>query len=240
MIDMAASALAGDDEEERRRGPAKLDENVFGIPGLRTYIRLPFGDDNNPVYYKLGDYIPLASTVRGLPTNNGFAGQDWWPQGLQPGGPLLTAIVATIGGVDAFTGEKLYSETDSNFDNIMTIGEQLLNVATPPWLRTSNIEKSIDAIQGTTNFAGRKQDVARLIVGNILGLKIDGYNVEQEMLSKSYKDSQLTRDFGAAMNRIKREETRSGNPDYEGMNAAMQELQTDLYDKLNELYKLEE
>ena len=240
MIDMAASALAGDDEEERRRGPAKLDENVFGIPGLRTYIRLPFGDDDNPVYYKLGDYIPLASTVKGLPTNNGFAGQDWWPQGLQPGGPFITAILASIGGVDAFTGEKLHDETDGSFDKAMNVGEQLLNVATPPWLRTSNIEKSIDAIQGTTNFAGRKQDVARLIVGNILGLKIDGYNVEQEMLSKSYKDSQLTRDFGAAMNRIKREETRSGNPDYEGMNAAMQELQTDLYDKLNELYKLEE
>ena len=240
MIDMAASALAGDDEEERRRGPAKLDENVFGIPGLRAYIRLPFGDDNNPVYYKLGDYIPLASTVKGLPTNNGFAGQDWWPQGLQPGGPFITAILASIGGVDAFTGEKLHDETDGSFDKAMNVGEQLLNVATPPWLRTSNIEKSIDAIQGTTNFAGRKQDVARLIVGNILGLKIDGYNVEQEMLSRSYKDSQLTRDFGAAMNRIKREETRSGNPDYEGMNAAMQELQADLYDKLNELYKLEE
>ena len=239
MIDMAASALAGDDEEARKRGPAKLDEKVFGIPLMNTYIRLPFGDDDNPVYYKLGDYIPLASSVRGLPTNNGFMGQDWWPQGLQPGGPFLTAIIASLGGVDAFTGEKLHKTTDTDIQKALNVGEQILNAATPPWARTSNVKKIIDITEGNVNFAGREQDVARLIIANILGLKVDGYNIDQEMLSRQFKNSQLVRDFSAAMNSIKREEMRSGNPDYQGMDEAMKELQVKLYEEINELYKTE-
>ena len=82
--------------------------------------------------------------------------------------------------------------------------------------------------------------MARLIIANILGLKVDGYNIDQEMLSRQYKDSQLVRDFGAAMNSIKREEVRSGNPDYEGMDKAMQTLRAELYKEINELYKTEE
>ena len=239
MIDMAASALAGDDEEARKRGPARLDEKVFGFLPMNTYIRLPFGDDDNPVYYKLGDYIPLASSVRGLPTNNGFMGQDWWPQGLQPGGPFLTAIIASLGGVDAFTGEKIHKTTDTDIQKALNVGEQILNAATPPWARTSNVKKIINAAEGNVNFAGREQDVARLIIANILGLKVDGYNVDQEMLSRQFKNSQLVRDFSAAMNSIKREEMRSGNPDYQGMDEAMKELQVKLYEEINELYKTE-
>jgi hypothetical protein len=206
---------------------------------MNTYIRLPFGDDDNPVYYKLGDYIPLASSVRGLPTNNGFMGQDWWPQGLQPGGPFLTAIISSLGGVDAFTGEKLHKTTDTDIQKALNVGEQILNAATPPWARTSNVKKIIDITEGNVNFAGREQDVARLIIANILGLKVDGYNVDQEMLSRQFKNSQLVRDFSAAMNSIKREEMRSGNPDYQGMDEAMKELQVKLYEEINELYKTE-
>jgi hypothetical protein len=59
------------------------------------------------------------------------------------------------------------------------------------------------------------------------------------MLSRQFKNSQLVRDFSAAMNSIKREEMRSGNPDYQGMDEAMKELQVKLYEEINELYKTE-
>ena len=159
---------------------------------------------------------------------------------MQPGGPFLTAIISSLGGVDAFTGEKLHKTTDTDIQKILNVGEQILNTATPPWMRTSNVGKIVDVVEGNVNFAGREQDVARLIIANILGLKVDGYNIDQEMLSRQYKDSQLVRDFGAAMNSIKREETRSGNPDYEGMDKAMQTLKDELYKEINELYKTEE
>jgi hypothetical protein len=159
---------------------------------------------------------------------------------LQPGGPFLTAIIASLGGVDAFTGESIHESTDTNMQKALSIGEQMLNTATPPWARTSNVKKIIDVAEGNINFAGRKQDVSRLLISNILGLKIDGYNMQQEILSRKYKDSQLVRDFSAAMNKIKREEVRSGNPDYQGMDKAMQELRVRLEEELDELYKREE
>ena len=242
MIDMAASALSGgDDEEERRKGPEKLDERLFGIPFMpHSYIRMPWGDSDNPVYYKLGDYIPLNSTVKGLPTENGFLGQSWWPQGLQPGGPFLTAIINTIGGTDPFTGDPLHDATDDNVDKLWNNATSLYNTFSPPFLRSGNIDKVKQAWDGDVNFAGREQDVARLLVANILGFKVEGYNIAQEMASKQFADSALVRDYRSAIAKAKREEMRSGSPNFKKLDEAVRGLELELLKKRRELLKVEE
>ena len=241
MIDMAASALSGDDDDEiRKRGPEKLQDRLFGI-GPRTNIRIPFmGDSENPVYYRLGDYIPLASTVKGLPTNNGFMGMDWWPSGLTPSSPLISGVVALLGGVDPYTGNKLHEITDDSVDRALNLAVFGYNIFSPPAVRSANWDKTVKALSGDVNFAGRKVDVTHLLFANILGLRVETFNADQEALSKMFQNKQLTRDYAAAIAKYKREEMRSGNPNYAAMDEEIQSLRAELQDELNRLYNLEE
>ena len=192
------------------------------------------------MYYRLGDYIPLASSVKGLPTENGFAGQGWWPSGISPGSPAISGVLAFIGGVDPYTGDKLHEVTDESMDRALNLAKFTYDIFSPPSIRSGNWDKTLKAIDGTKNFAGRKVDVSKLIMGKILGLKIDGYNMDQETLSKRFQDGQITRDYQAVIAKYKREEMRSGNPDYESMDADLLDLETRMREELDELYKVED
>jgi len=241
MIDMAASALAGDDDElARMNGPEKLDERMFGI-GPRMHIRLPFiGDEENPVYYRLGDYIPLASSTKALATENGFMGMDWWPQGLQPSSPALSAIIALIGGVDPYTGDPLHMVADSSLDKAATNAKFMYDVFTPPIIRSGNFEKISAAIDGDVNFAGQQVNVSKLLFAQVLGLKVVDYNIDQEMATRSFLDSQLTRDYQAAISKAKRDEMRSGDPDWKSLDLDIIGYEEELREELDKIYKLEE
>lgn len=241
MIDMAASALAGDDDDEaRKRGPEKLDERMFGI-GPRMHVRLPFlGDEDNPVYYRLGDYIPLASSTKGLATGNGFAGQDWWPQGLQPSSPLLSGIIGLIGGVDPYTGDPLHEVGDSNMDKAFELAKFSYDIFSPPIIRSGNFDKAMAAYDGDVNFAGQKVDVSKLLFAQVLGLKVVGYNIDQENATREFLDSQATRDFKAAISKAKRDEMRSGNPNWKKLDEITRDYEDQLIEELNRIYKTEE
>lgn len=237
LIDVAAAALAGDDDEARKKGPERLDERMFGI-GPRMHIRIPFiGDEDNPVYYRLGDYVPLASSTKGMATNNGFAGQDWWPQGLQPGSPILSAVLALIGGVDPYTGDPLHEVGDSNMDKALELAKFSYDVFAPPIIRAGNFEKAAAAYSGDVNFAGQKVDVGKLLFAQVLGLKVVGYNIDQEHATRAFLDSQATRDYKAAIAKAKRDETRSGNPNWKKLDEITRDYEDQLIEELNKIYK---
>lgn len=239
LIDVATSALAGDDDELRKLGPEKLDERMFGI-GPRMHIRIPFlGDDENPVYYRLGDYVPLASTAKGLP--NGFMGMDWFPGGLTPGGPFINAIIAMSGGVDPYTGKPIHRPEDGTLDRFFNIGTFAYDQFTSPMIRSGNIAKVKDAVQGNVNmYSGREVGISNLIFARIGGLKFVDFNVNEEAGFREMRGSAVMRDYKSAISRAKREEIAKGYPDYEALNEEIQSLTEEMYREYNKVYKIED
>lgn len=239
LLDIGMSALAGDDEEMRKLGPERLDERMFGFGG-RMHIRIPFlGDDENPVYYRLGDYVPLASTAKGLP--NGFMGMDWFPGGLTPTGPFINAIVATVGGVDPYTGKPIHRPEDDTFDKLANIGTYGYDLVFSPMIRSDNIAKVRDAIQGNVNpYSGREVGVSNLIFARIGGLKFVDFNVDEQAGFREANGSRVMRDYKAAINRATREAIAKGYPDYEALDAEIEGLYEEMYEEYNKAYRIED
>jgi hypothetical protein len=239
LLDMATSALAGDDDEMRKLGPEKLDETIFGIPGLRTHIRLPFlGDENNPVYYRLGDYVPLATTVKGIP--NGFMGLDWFPGGFTPGGPFLSGIVAALGGVDTYTGKSISDEAVSGGEDFLNRATYITDLFLPPAVSSRTREKIGDALSGNVNFAGQPSDIADVLVARVAGLKVVEFDTLSEAKARQIRKSAAYRKYNSAIAKARREEARKGYPDYEALNQEILELRQEMVDEYNKIFKLED
>jgi len=238
LIDIGMSALAGDDDEMRELGPERLDDRMFGI-GPRMYIRIPFmGDDQNPVYYRLGDYVPLASTAKGLP--NGFMGLDWFPGGLTPTGPFINAIIAAVGGVDPYTGKPLHRPEEGSLSRIGNVARYGYDLFTSPMIRSDNFIKVKDVIEGKTGITGELPGVSNLIFARIGGLKMFDYNVNEEAAFRDIRSKQVFRDYKAAISRARREELRRGYPDYDALDAEVQSLTREMYSEYNKIYKIDE
>lgn len=236
ILDMLASGLAGDDDEARKYGPERLDERTFG---LRTHIRIPFmGDDQNPVYYRLGDYIPLVSTFASTPT--GFLGFDNWPQGFKPGGPLVDGLTIMMTGTDPYTGKSLYESTDSGVGKFGEIFEGLSDMFVPPWLQSVNRDKLGAAISGDTSFTGNDIGIAKTVAARIFGLKLVDYNRAEEATFRSIRESAVGREYKSAIRKLQREEMRRGTPDYEGLYEEIQRLELEMLKEVRKIYKVEE
>ena len=238
MIDLVAAGLAGDDEEARKRGPERLDDRFLG---LRTHIRIPFmGDANNPVYYKLGDYIPLASTFQASPTP--VFGFENYPQGFKPSGPLVDSLLMILSGNNTFTGKSLYDTTDSDLTKTLRVGEALVDlVGVPPWLQRYSREDYFEAMDGTRDMTGQAATtVASAIASRFLGLKVVDFNAAEEAVYRQLEEKQVTRDYKAAIRKLQREEMRSGSPDYQALYADIQRLELELAEEVKKIYKIED
>lgn len=236
MLDMVAAGLAGDDEEARKFGPERLDERTFG---LRTHIRIPFmGDDANPVYYRLGDYVPLVSTFSTTPT--GFLGFENWPQGFKPGGPLIDGLIMMTMGLDTYTGKPLYETTESDLAKFGEIFEGMTDMFLPPWAQSYKRDRLFDAATGGTNIVGQTEGLASAIALNVMGLKLVDYNVAEEAAYRQIRESSVGREYKAAIRKLQREEMRSGTPDYQSLYADIARLEQEMVEEVRKIYKIEE
>lgn len=239
LLDAATSALAGDDDELRKLGPKQLDERMFGI-GPRMHIRIPFlGDDQNPVYYRFGDYVPLASTTRGLP--NGFMGLDWFPGGITPTGPIINAAIATVGGVDPYTGKSIHRPTDSDFEKLLNIGKYGYDLFLPPAISSRTLSTFNDVVQGNVNmYSGREPGISNLIFARFGGLKFVDFNVNEQAGFRRSEASKVMRDYKAAIKRAQRAEVAKGYPDYEALHEEIKDLYEEMYEEYDKIYKIED
>lgn len=236
MLDLVASGLAGDDDELRKFGPERLDERTFG---LRTHIRIPFiGDENNPYYYKLGDYIPLVSTFASTPT--GFLGFEGWPQGFKPGGPLVDGLTILMTGLNPYTGKSLYESTDPGIAKFGQIFEGLTDMFVPPWLQSYSRDQVKDAITGDFDIVGNEASLAKALASRVMGLKVVDYNRAEEAAFRQIRESAIGREYKASIRKLQREEMRKGNPDYETMYAEIQDLELRMLEEVRKIYKIEE
>jgi len=236
MLDMVAAGLAGDDEEARKFGPERLDERTFG---LRTHIRIPFmGDDNNPVYYRLGDYIPLVSTFSTTPT--GFLGFENWPQGFKPGGPLIDGLIMMTMGLDTYTGKPLYETTESDLAKFGEIFEGMTDMFLPPWLQSIKRDRYKAAFDGDRDIVGQTQSLSSAIAMNFMGLKMVDYNVAEEATYRQIRESSVGREYKAVIRKLQREEMRSGTPDYQALYDDIRRLELELVEEVKKIYKIED
>ena len=229
LLDVAMSSMAGDDDEEtRKKGPEWVRDRMFGI-GPHMNIRIPFlGDDKNPVYYRLGDYIPLASSVKGLP--NGFLGQSWIPQAITPGGPFVSAIAGLVAGVDPYTGNSLDKPTDTNLDKLWNRAKFAYDTATPPAISSrqlARVQDIIDEKKGVTGALPSGLPLARMF-----GLKFYDYNVDEALAMQGFAAKRIEREFKDEIRKLKRDEMRKGTPDYAGLTEAITKLEARMREKM--------
>lgn len=225
LIEAAMSGAAdGDDEETRKSGPENIRERMFfGAVGPYMHVRIPFmGDDQNPVYYKLGDYFPVASITKGLP--NGLMGQSWFPSMVTPSGPFVSVIASTVLGVDTFTGKSIHEPTDTGWEKLWNSTKAGYDIFSPPAISSRQITRANDFFEGKEGITGAPP--SGLVFARALGLKMYDYNVtESEAVQKLVSDK-ITREFKSAMTKAKREEYRKGYPDYEALDKELEDLQT--------------
>jgi hypothetical protein len=229
LLDVALSAMAGgDDEEARKKGPEWVRDRMFGV-GPYMNIRIPFmGDDQNPVYYRLGDYVPLASSTKGLP--NGFMGQSWIPQALTPGGPFVSAILGWVGGVDPYTGKDIHKKTDTDFDKLWNITKFTYDLAMPPAVSSRQITKVQDIMDEKRGVTGVLP--SGLPLARSFGMKFYDYNVAESEAVQSMVAKRIEREFKDEIRKLRRDEMRKGTPDFEGLNDAIQRLEKRMRDEI--------
>ena len=218
-----ASAAGGDDEELRKQGPESIRERMFGSVGPYMNVRIPFmGDEENPVYYKLGDYFPLASFTRGQP--NGLMGQSWIPASLTPSGPFVSGILGMVGGVDPYTGKSLHKPTDTELQKLWTSAKFAYDTATVPLINSRNLGKVDDIIEGKTGITGNEP--SSLPIARAFGMKFYDFNVTEQAAINDMVVKRIEKDFKSAMTKAKRDEYRKAYPDYDELDATLEELRT--------------
>jgi hypothetical protein len=224
LLEAAMSGAAdGDDEEIRKSGPENIRERMFfGAVGPYMHVRIPFmGDDQNPVYYKLGDYFPVASMTKGLP--NGFMGQSWFPSMITPSGPFVSAIASIVLGVDTYTGKSIHQPTDTEWQKLWNSTKAGYDIFAPPAINSKQINRANDFFEGKEGVTGTPP--SGLVFARALGLKMYDYNVPEEEAKQELNAERVQREFKAAMSKAKRDEYRKGYPDYEALDKELEDLQ---------------
>jgi hypothetical protein len=215
-------AAGGDEEDERLRksGPEYIRDRMFDF-GPYMHVRVPFlGDDQNPVYYRLGDYVPMATLARGLP--NGFMGQDWWPSAVTPTGPFVSAVLAMVGGIDPFTGRPLSPPTDSQWEKLVDRSKYMAGQFLPNYpINPSQWKTTEEIIKGRTD---KTENFAALQMARWAGLKFYDYNVQQSEISQFRAAKAIMSEYKQEMGRLRRAEARFENPDWDAFNKRQAEL----------------
>lgn len=223
LLDVAMASMAGDDDEEtRKKGPKEIRERMFGI-GPYMHIRIPFmGDEENPVYYRLGDYVPMASAAKGLP--NGFMGQSWIPGAITPSGPIVSAIAGLVLGVNPYTGKSLNQPTDTEWQKFKNATKFAYDIIAPPAINTTQLKAVNNILDEKTGMTGAP--VSNLPIARMFGLKLYDFNVTEAQAVQEVVSNRIERDFKDAMRKAKREENRRGYPDYDELDKTLADLQT--------------
>ena len=215
----------GDDEDERLRSiaPEYIRERMFGGIGPYMHVRLPFlGDDKNPVYYRLGDYIPMAALARGQGPN-AFMGVDWWPSFATPTGPFVSTLLALVGGVDPYTGKAIAAPTDTTWENLVKRAKYMQGQFTPniPYVNATTWDKIDEIVKGRVD---RTENYAALQMARYAGLKMYDYNVDQAAISQSKASRAIMSEYKQEIGKLRRAEARYESPDWEAFKLRQDEL----------------
>jgi len=230
-LDLFASMLAGEDEDYRKRLGSMYNERVFGI-GPHSMIRIPFlGSDTQPVYYRLGDYIPLSSTFKAGP--NGFMGIEGFPSGLMPNGPLISAF-SMVANTDLYTGKEIYLDTDDALDRFLSLAKAGYDTFTPPLISSRNKENLDKYLNDAPTVSGRS--MTSMWAVRAFGFKFYDPYTSDEAAWKQIRAKAIMREYETAMYKARREMVRSGSYDTEALNAELIRLNERMREEVDEVF----
>ena len=223
ILEHVMQEVAGGDEEDerlRRAAPEQFRERMFGF-GPYMHIRIPFlGSDKQPVYYKLGDYIPMSGLTRTQP--NGLLGQDWFPSSITPTGPFVSTIAAAVLGVDPYTGRALSSPTDTNWekfsDRAKAVGGQFVPQVGVDLLRWDRVD---DIIKGRTD---KPANFEAMQMARWAGLKLYEFDVAESGAQQARAAKAIMTEYQTEIRKIARAEARYERPDWDSFNQRQAEL----------------
>lgn len=226
------AALGGEEEEEKRKmAPDYLRDRAWGGLGPYMHMRLPFlGDEENPVYFNLGKYIPMFTLFQPPPGESKLAGQEWVPGFATPSGPLVT-LLSAMNGYDPFTGKPMHDPTDTQWDKLVNTGKAVYNTMAPAAVN-ANFWKNIgDLAEGATGPTGVEKS-ALFLARNLGGLGLYQFNVDESAFYQRKEVKNLKREFNTAIAKAKRAEYSKGYPDYEALDAELDDLRTRLQEEI--------
>lgn len=226
------AALSGDDEEEKRKvAPEYLRDRAWGGLGPYMHMRLPFlGDDQNPVYFNLGKYIPMFTLFQPPPGESKLAGQEWVPGFLTPSGPLTT-LLSAMNGFDPFTGKPLHDPTDTQWDKLVNTGKAVYNTMAPAAVNATFWKNMSDLTAGVTGPTGVEKS-ALFLARNLGGLGLYQFNVDESSFYQRKEVKKIKREFDTAIAKAKRLEYSKGYPDYEALDSELNGLRTRMQEEI--------
>ncbi len=230
---IAAATGGADDEEDRKAAPEYLREKSLMGLGPYMHMRVPFmGDQENPVYFNLGKYIPMFSLFQSAPGNQKTLGVEL-PAFATPGGPLIS-VVSALNGYDPFTGKPIAAPTDETWGRVVKTGEYLYNSMAPNLIGTKFWKQVGDLKDEKTGPLGVEKS-SLFLARTLGGLGLYQFNVEESKFMQDKKVQSIKKDFGAAMSKAKRNEYSKGYPNYDALDAELDELQARLEKRIAEL-----
>lgn len=229
---MSAALGSGEDEEEMRKAaPEYLRDRAWGGLGPYMHMRLPFlGDEENPVYFNLGKYIPMFTLFQPPPGETKLAGQEWVPGFASPSGPFAT-LLSAMSGFDPFTGKPMHDPTDTQWDKLTNTGKAVYNTMAPAAVNTNFWKNVGDLSAGVTGPTGVEKS-SLFLARNLGGLGFYQFNVDESAFYQRNEVKKIKRDFNSAMAKAKRLEYSKGYPDYEALDAELDTLRTRLQEEI--------
>lgn len=225
ILEHVMQEIAGGDEEDeklRKAAPEQYRERAFNF-GPYMHIRIPFlGSDKQPVYYKLGDYIPMSGILRSQP--NGFMGQDWYPSVITPTGPFVSTIASVVLGVDPYTGKPLSAPTDTNWEKFVDTSKAVAGQFVPQigvdLLKWNRVE---DIIKGRQDKASNFEAMQ---MARWAGLKLYEFDVAESQAQQSRAAKAIMTEYQKEIRKVARAEARFEKPDWDSFNERQSELLT--------------
>lgn len=228
----------GDDEEFRSRNP-DLEKTFFGVPFLPyTTIRVPgFGEDGTAYYVDLGAYFPFSTAGKTTPMTT--SGIDWIPSMLRPSGPLISAIIIAMQGVDPYTGKELTNPLDSGGDKFKAYSLAYWDIIAPPALRSANIDPTnagslLGVARGDLDWQWKQREIWYKGLRGVLGLRFDRTNMYEQDESNRMEENALDRAFSKKQNQLETALDRRGGPISTEMYDAYERKQIELIERYEE------
>lgn len=232
---LVSAATGGDDDEElRKAAPEYLRDKSFGGLGPYMHIRLPFlGDDENPVYFNLGKYVPMFTLFQPPAGATKVAGQEWIPGFVSPNGPYAT-VLSMLNGYDPFTGKPMHDPTDTQWDKLVTTVGAAYDLMAPGIIDAKTIKGIAQLADGGVGPTGVEKSHLAL-ARKLSGLGLYQFNVGESLFFQDNEVKKIKADFTTAMNKAKSKEMSKGYPDYEALDAELEELQIRLDKRIAEI-----
>ena len=242
MVNMMAAMYAmgamggADDDEWRKKGPDAVRERSLWGMGPYNMVRVPFmGTDDKPVYYNIGKSIPMMSLFEPPMGKAKLFGQSWLPGALQPSGPYVTLLANTFLNVDPFTGKQMYNpEVDTNFEKLASMGAAVWDTFAPSVASTRFLKQAKDVAQDKAGPTGEAPS-ALVLARTLGGLSLYQYDQGEVQFYQDKAVQNVKREFQAVMAKAKRDELAKGYPDYEALDAKLDDLRDRLDKRIAEL-----